>query len=74
MRIIGIILIVLGLAGFFVGEVSFTQTEEVADVGPVEVETEQERTIPIRPIAAGGAVVAGIALVVVGSRRKTDET
>lgn len=69
MKIIGIILIVLGLLGFIFGSISFTDTDEVADLGPVEVETEQERTIPITPIASGAAVVAGIALVVAGSRK-----
>lgn len=62
-RIIGILLIIAGLLGFLVGSVSFTTSEEVADVGPVEVEKQEERTLPLGPIASGTAVVAGIALV-----------
>lgn len=69
MKIAGTILIILGLLGFIVSGVSFTTDEEVADVGPVEVEKEEERSIPITPVAAGGAVVVGIGLVVVGVRR-----
>lgn len=69
MKIIGIILIVLGLLGFIFGGISFQQEEEVADLGPLEIEREETRTIPITPIASGAAVVAGIALVVVGSRK-----
>lgn len=69
LRVIGVILIILGVLGFIFRSVSFTDTEEVADVGPVEVETEQTETIPLTPIASGVAVVAGIALVVVGTRR-----
>jgi hypothetical protein len=69
MRTIGAILIVLGILGFIVDNVSFTTDEQVVDVGPVEVERQEERSIPIAPIAAGGAIVIGAGLIVVGSRR-----
>lgn len=69
MRTIGAILIVLGILGFIVDNVSFTTDEQVVDVGPVEVERQEERSIPITPIAAGGAIVIGAGLIVVGSRR-----
>jgi uncharacterized membrane protein len=69
MRAIGIILIVLGILGFIVDNVSFTTDEQVADVGPVEIEQQEERSIPITPLAAGGAIVIGAGLVVVGSRK-----
>lgn len=62
-RTIGIILIIAGILGFVVDSVSFTTSEEVVDVGPVEVEKQAERTLPLRPIASGVAVVAGIAVV-----------
>lgn len=67
--IIGIVLILLGVLGFMVPRISFTETETVLDVGPLEVEAERERSIPIPDIAAGAAVVAGMALVAVGARR-----
>jgi hypothetical protein len=67
--IIGIVLILLGILGFVVPRITFTQTETVVDVGPLEVQAERERSIPIPDIAAGAAVVAGIALVVAGTRR-----
>lgn len=67
-KFIGVLLIVLGILGFAVSGVSFTTTEEVADVGPVEIEKEEEQSIPIGPIASGVVVVGGIALLVVGFR------
>ena len=69
MRTIGVILIVLGILGFIVDNVSFTTDEQVADVGPVEIEQQEERTIPIAPLAAGGAIVIGAGLVIIESRR-----
>ena len=68
-RIIGIALICLGLLGFVVGSFSFTTEETVADVGSVEVETKEETTIPVTPIASGFAVVIGAGLVYVGGRK-----
>lgn len=70
MRTLGIILIVLGILGFIVGGVTFTTDETVADVGPVEVETERQRTFPVAPLASGIAVIAGIVLVIAGSGRR----
>lgn len=69
MRIIGIILILLGVLGFIFGGISFTQRETIADIGPIEVEREQRRTFPIAPVASAAALIAGIVLVVAGSRR-----
>jgi hypothetical protein len=71
MRTVGVILIVLGILGFIFGGVSYTREDTVADIGPLEIEAEETRTIPITPIASGVAVLAGVVLVVAGSRRTT---
>lgn len=65
---IGIALIVLGIAGFAINEISFSTTEQVADVGPVEVQTENQRSIPIGPFVSGAVVLAGVGLMVVDAR------
>ena len=70
MRTIGIILIVLGILGFIVDNVSFTTDEQVADVGPVEIEKQEERGFSVTPWAAGGAIIIGGGLVVAGMRRE----
>jgi len=67
--IIGIILIILGIIGFIIGGFSFTTSEEVANVGPLELEKEETHSVPITPIASGIAVIAGIVLVVAGTRK-----
>jgi hypothetical protein len=67
--IIGILLIVLGVVGFALGGFSFTEKEKVLDVGPIEATAEDKETVPIPPILAGLALVAGVALVAVGARR-----
>jgi uncharacterized membrane protein YidH (DUF202 family) len=70
MRILGVVLIVFGILGFLVAGISYTTTEQVIDLGPLQVEREQERSLPITPLASGILVVMGGALTVVGMRRK----
>jgi len=62
--LVGIILVVLGLVGIAYGGISYSQRREVARVGPLQVTTREERTIPISPIAGGVAILAGVALIV----------
>jgi heme/copper-type cytochrome/quinol oxidase subunit 2 len=66
--IIGLILIVLGIVGFVTGGVSFTHQKKDVDIGPVQISHESKQTVPISPILSGIALVAGIGLVVVGSK------
>lgn len=70
MRILGIALIIFGVVGFLINGVSYTTTEKVIDMGPLQVEREEESSLPITPIASGALVVVGGVLVVVGTRRK----
>ncbi|MDP1859917.1 MAG: hypothetical protein Q8K82_14685 [Gemmatimonadaceae bacterium] len=65
--IAGIALIVLGAFLFFRGG-SFTSRRNVLDVGGLKVSAEEQR--PIQPWVAGLAVIAGVALVATGVRRK----
>jgi hypothetical protein len=71
MKPAGILLIVLGLAGLIRGGFSFTTKEKVIDLGPVEVSKEERRNVPITPLASGAVLIAGIALLVVGSKKKS---
>ena len=64
---IGVILIILGVLGFAIPRIVVTEERTVLDVGPIEVQAEQERSIPIPDVAAGVAVVAGLVMVVAGS-------
>jgi hypothetical protein len=69
LALVGVLLIVLGIAGLIVQNVTVTETEEVLDVGPLEVQTEEERNLPIPTIAGIVAVIAGVALIFAARRR-----
>ncbi|HET7619592.1 MAG TPA: hypothetical protein VFK20_13880 [Vicinamibacterales bacterium] len=70
MKIVGIILIVVGLLALAFGGISWTKRETVVDLGPIQAQTEKKETLPLPPIFGALAVAGGIVLVVVGARRQ----
>jgi UDP-N-acetylmuramyl pentapeptide phosphotransferase/UDP-N-acetylglucosamine-1-phosphate transferase len=68
-RIAGVVLIVIGLIGLLWGGFSWTETKTIVDIGPIEAQTKEQKTIPITPIVGGLALVAGIVLLVVPGRK-----
>lgn len=68
LSLIGILLVVLGIGGLIVENVSFTETKEVVDIGPVEINSEEKHNIPIPTIAGVIAVIAGLGMIFVDRR------
>jgi hypothetical protein len=68
--IVGILLIVIGLASLALGGISYTKREKVIELGPIEATTETRETIPLPPILGGLALAGGVALLIVGARKK----
>ena len=68
-KIIGTLLIIFGIVALAVGGLNYTKRETVLDVGPIHATADRQKTIPLPPVAGIVAIVAGVALVVVGSRR-----
>ena len=65
---LGLVLIVLGIAGLFFSRVTWTETKPVVKLGPLEVNSQEDHTVWI-PTAAGViSVIAGLGLVMVGRR------
>ena len=67
--IVGILLIIIGVVALAYGGFSFTTSEKVVEIGPLKVEKEKTRPVPLPPILGGLALVGGIVLLVVGARR-----
>jgi hypothetical protein len=67
--LIGIILIVVGIAAFAYQGISYTTREKVVDLGPVHMTAERTRTLPLPPIVGAIALVGGIVLLVTGSKK-----
>lgn len=70
MKLIGILLIVFGVAALAMGGFSYVKREKAVDLGPIEVTTERTKTVPLSPIVGIAAVAGGIALVAMGTRTR----
>jgi len=70
MRIVGIVLIVIGLISLALGGISYTTKEKVVDIGPIEATAERHKTIPLPPLLGGLALTGGLVLLVVGAKKR----
>jgi len=64
----GILLIVFGAVTLAYHGFTYTKPEKVAQIGPLEVTSNTEKTVYFPPILSGLCLAAGIVLVVVGRR------
>jgi uncharacterized membrane protein HdeD (DUF308 family) len=67
---IGIVLIVLGIGALAYQGFTYTTREKVLDLGPLQATAERQKTVPLPPIVGIVAVVAGVALVIAGGRKR----
>jgi hypothetical protein len=65
----GIILIVIGIAALAYQGITYTTREKVVDIGPIQMTAEKTKTLPLPPIVGGVALVGGIILLVMGSKK-----
>jgi hypothetical protein len=68
LAVVGVILIVLGIAGLVMGRFSYTTEKKVIDVGPVTASVDEKHNVDIPDIAGVGALIAGAVLVFLSRR------
>jgi len=69
LALVGVLLIVLGVVGLVVENVSFTERKTVLDVGPLKVQADEQKVVPIPTVAGVAAVVVGLGLVFLSRKR-----
>jgi hypothetical protein len=63
-RIVGIALLVLGIAGFFTGGFSFTKNTTQAQLGPIKLQVQEKEDVNIPQwLSLGASVLGGVLLV-----------
>jgi len=67
--VVGILLIIVGIAGLAFGGFSFTRKEKVLDVGPIEASADKKESVPVPPILGALAIVGGVVLLASSARR-----
>ena len=68
-KIAGVALVLLGLAGFFTGGFSFTKDKTAAKIGPIELTVKERESINIPQWLSLGAVALGAIVLVAGFRK-----
>ena len=68
-RLLGIVLIILGVVAFAYQGITYTTQEKVLDIGPIKATVEKEKTIPLPPLVGGAALIGGIVLLLAGARK-----
>ena len=67
--IVGVILIILGIVALAYQGITYTSKEKVVDIGPLKVEAQKEKTIPLPPVLGALLLVGGVVLVVISGRK-----
>lgn len=70
MRILGLVLVIIGVLGLAWGGITYVKDRDSLDLGVAKVTVEDKETIPIPPVVGVIALVAGGALLI-GRRRLT---
>jgi hypothetical protein len=69
MRIVGMVLIALGVAALIYRGVTWTEREQVIDLGPLKATADRERTVPLPWYVGAGLVGVGALVLLVPRRR-----
>ena len=69
LAVLGIVLLLGGLAALIWPSITYTKTEKAVDLGPIEITTQDKERIPLPPLFGIAAAATGVVLIVVGSRR-----
>ena len=64
--IVGVLLIIFGIASLGYQGFTYTKQEKVAEIGNIQLTADARKTVFIPPIVGGLSLVAGIILVIAG--------
>jgi hypothetical protein len=65
----GVFLVLLGVAALVYQGVTYTTRETVLDLGPIQATKETTKTMPLPPVLGGMALLGGVVLIVIGAKR-----
>jgi hypothetical protein len=66
--IVGIAVLALGMLALVYQGFSYTTSEQIVDIGPLQITEQDTSTIPLPPIVGVIAVITGVVLIVAGAR------
>ena len=69
--VLGVVLIVFGLAALAYQGITYTSKETIIDIGPLHATADREKTVRLPPVLGVSAVAGGVVLLIAGVRRRT---
>jgi hypothetical protein len=66
---VAILLIVVGAVSLIYEGITYTRNRTVLQLGPIQAQVEEKRTVPLPPILGGISLAGGILLLIVLSNR-----
>ena len=69
MKVLGFVLVILGLLALVYGGISYNRQRTVLDVGPFKATATEQKNIPLSPIIGGIVLLSGILLFVIPRKR-----
>jgi uncharacterized membrane protein YidH (DUF202 family) len=69
MKLLGFVLVVIGVLALVYGGISYNREKTIIDVGPFKATATEQKNIPLSPIVGGIALLGGIILLVVPRKR-----
>jgi hypothetical protein len=70
MKIIGVVLVVLGVISLVYGGIGYNRERTVIDMGPFKATATDQTNSPLSPIVGGIALLGGV-LLLVGPRKRS---
>jgi hypothetical protein len=67
-KIIGVVLIIAGVAALIYGGFSFTTQKKAVDMGPVQIDKTEHHSVPLPPLLGVVAIIGGGALFYFGAK------
>ena len=68
--LVGVVLLVFGLAALAYQGITYTSRETVVDLGPIRATAEREKTLRLPPVVGIAAVAGGVVLLIAGMRKR----
>jgi uncharacterized membrane protein len=68
-KMTGIVLIVLGILVLVYQGFTYTQTKQDAQIGPLTIQHNETKSVPVPPIVGGVFIIAGIAALFIRSSK-----
>jgi drug/metabolite transporter (DMT)-like permease len=70
MKILGILLIVVGVVALIYGGFSYTTSKKAVDMGPIQINHKENHSVPLPPVLGVIAILGGGALLYFGGKSR----